>query len=240
LREIVWQSLLQLPPGAPAIRRLEESAARAVEHVAVFPWALARFPHRGVDHVGIRWINFNVGATGVFVFGNDLLPGLTTVGRAVDPALFAGAVGVSEDGCDHFVGIAGINHNRGDLLAIVQAGKVRPGLARIGGFVDAVSNREIRAMQALAAAHVNNVRVRRSDSDGANGLCRFVVEDWIPRATVIVGFPYSTVDLCHVEDVWLTRHPGGGACTPAAKRTDHAPVEIVVKSFGNLCWRREC
>src|SRR5208283_3089539 len=114
-------------PGAAAVGGLEQSTAGAVEFVAVFPRAFANFPHRGIDHIGIRRINLNVGATGVFVFGNNSLPGLTTVGRAIDAAFCAGSVGMAEHGGENSVGIARIDGQRGNLLSVGES-EMSPGL----------------------------------------------------------------------------------------------------------------
>ncbi len=54
------------------------------------------------------------------------------------------------------VRISWIDRYLGNLLAIAQA-KVRPGLAGVDGFVDAVADRKVGPLQAFAASHVNNV-----------------------------------------------------------------------------------
>ena len=131
------------------------------------------------------------------------------------------------------VGIAGIDGQRGNLLAIAQA-EMRPGLARVGGFVNAVANGEIGAMQAFAAADIDDIGIGRSDGDGANGLRGLIVEDRIPGAAVVVGLPHAAVDLAHIENVGLAGHAGGSARAPAAERTDHAPAHFLVSAFGNL------
>jgi hypothetical protein len=104
----------------------------------------------GIDHIR---------AAGVFVLGDDFLPGLTAIRRAIDSALFAGAVGMAEHGGEYAVGVARINGERRNLLVRRPGPKVRPCLAGVGGFVNAVAHREVGAVQSLAAADINNVGV---------------------------------------------------------------------------------
>ena len=49
---------------------------------------------------------------------------------------------------EQMIGIARIDRDLRDLLAVAQA-EMRPGLARIGRFVDAVADRKIGPMQVL-------------------------------------------------------------------------------------------
>ncbi len=58
-------------PGGAAIGGFENAAAGSVPRT-VFPGALPCFPERGVDDVGIAWIDLNVTGAGVFVFAEDL------------------------------------------------------------------------------------------------------------------------------------------------------------------------
>ena len=212
-----------MPCGA-AIGGFEESAASAVELVAVLPRALANFPHGGVDDIGIRRIDLDVGAAGVFVLRNNFLPVLAAIGRTVKAALFAGTVRVAEDGGENPVWIARIDGERGDLLAVAKA-EMGPGLARVGGFVDAVADGEIGAMQSFAAGDINDVGIGGSDRDGADGLRGFVIEDGIPGAAVIVRFPDAAVhlpDVKHSSAGWARRrrrgcgrHETGRSCANA-------------------------
>ena len=58
-------------PGGAAIGGFEDAAAGAVPRT-VFPGPLAGLPERGVDGVGIAWIDLDVAGAGVFVFAEDL------------------------------------------------------------------------------------------------------------------------------------------------------------------------
>ena len=93
---------------------------------------------------------------------------------------------MAEHGGEDSVGIAGIDGEGGNLLAVAQA-EVSPGLAGVSGFVDAVADGEVGAVQALAAGHVDDVGIGGSDGDGADRLRGLVIEDGVPGAAVVVG-----------------------------------------------------
>jgi hypothetical protein len=61
-----------------------------------------------------------------------------------------------------------IDEHGGFLLAVGRVG-VLPGLARVGGLVQAVAGEEVRPLEALAAANVEDVRVGRGDGESADG-----------------------------------------------------------------------
>jgi hypothetical protein len=77
---------------------------------------------------------------------------------------------------------------------------MRPGFSCIGGFVDTVADGKIGAGEAFAACNINDVRVGRSDGDGADRLRRLRIEDRRPGAAIVIGFPYATVDGADVKD----------------------------------------
>jgi hypothetical protein len=129
---------------------------------------------------------------------------------------------------EQVVGVARVHRQRRNLLAVAEA-QVRPGLARVGGFVDAVAHRQIGALQALAAGHVDDVRIGGRHRDGADGAGGLAIEDRRPGAAVVVGLPDAAVDLAHVEQVGLAGYAGRGARPPAAERADVAPVQILEK-----------
>ena len=65
---------------------------------------------------------------------------------------------MTEYGGKNAVGIARVDGERRNLLSVHEA-KVGPGLAGVGGLVDAVAHGEVGAMQALAAADINDVGI---------------------------------------------------------------------------------
>src|SRR5579863_3774717 len=149
-------------PGAATVRGFKKSSAGTVIFVVVLPRALANLPHGGIDRVGIGGINLDVGAARIFVLGNHFLPILSAVGGAIDAAFLAGAVRMTEDGGQNFVGIPRIHGERGNLLAVGEA-EMSPRFAGVGGLVNAVAHGKIRTMQSLTAGNVNDVGIRGSD-----------------------------------------------------------------------------
>ena len=221
----------QFVPGAAAVGGFVESAVGAVVGVAEFPGRLAAFPESCVDGVGVGGVDGDVGSAGVFVDIEDFVPGDAAIGGAEDAAFGISAVGVSEDGCEEAVLIAGVDGEGGDLLAVAEA-EVGPAFAGVDGFVDAVADREVGALEAFAAGDVDKVGIGGGDGDGADGLGGLVVEDGEPGAAVVVGFPDAAVDLAGVEDVGLGGDARCGAGAAAAEGTDVAPVEVVEEGGG--------
>ena len=153
----------ELLPGAAAIRGFEKPA-RGTTPFAVFPRPLARCPQNRVDIVGIGGIECQIYRAGVLILIKHLLPSLAAVGGAKHAALHIGTIRMAKHGHENAVRIARVHQNRRNLLSIPQS-KMPPGFARIGGFVHSVANREIRPLHTLAAANINDIRLRRSDSD---------------------------------------------------------------------------
>src|SRR5258706_1225738 len=233
LREILGESVGKRMPCASAIGGFEQSAASSVDFVIVLPGSFARFPHGGINYVGIRGVDLYVGGSGVLVFVNDLLPSLAAVSRTEQAALFIGAVGMAEHGCKNPVRIAWVDGECGNLQAITQA-EMSPGFTGGRRFVDSVAHRKIGAMEAFAAGDINDIGIRGSDGDGADRLGGFVVEDRVPGAAVIVRLPHAAVDLANVANIRLAGDAGGGTGATPAKGADHAPMEILICILGNL------
>src|SRR5207249_863727 len=106
---------------------------------------------------------------------------LSAIGGAKDSALGVGPVGMAKHGDEDTLGVTGIDDDSRNLLAIAQA-HVFPDLAAIGGFVDAVANRQVRPLQALAAAYVDDVGIRGSDCHGPDRAGGLIIEDRVPGA----------------------------------------------------------
>ena len=126
------------------------------------------------------------------------------------------------------IGVARIDEDGGNLLAVPQT-EVLPGLTAVRGLVDAVAGRKIGTLQPLAAADIEDIRVRGGDRDGSDGAGRLVVEDGVPGPAVIVRLPDTAVIDADVKDVRLSRQAGRPNCSAAAERPDHAPAEAVVE-----------
>ena len=195
-------------PGGAAVGGFEHAAAGTGPR-AVFPGTLARFPERGVDGIGMGGIDLDFAGAGVFVLAEDLFECPAAIGGAIEAALGIRSVRVAEHGDEELVGIARIDGDLRDLLAVAQA-EMRPRLAGVGGFVDAVAGGEIGTLQSFAAAGVDDVGIGGRDGERADGAGGLVVEDGVPGAAVIGGLPDAAVAHADVEDVGLPGDPLGG------------------------------
>src|SRR5205823_4836878 len=139
---------------------------------------------------------------GVLILICSLLPGSAAIERAEEAALGVRAVRMPEDGDKNAVGIARVNGDGTDLLAVAQA-EMLPGLAGVGGFVDAVAGGEVGAAQSFAAAHVNNFGIGGRDGQRADGLRGLIVENGRPGLAGVGGLPDAAVVHANVENIGL-------------------------------------
>ena len=151
--------------------------------------------------------------------------GLPAVDGPKDAALLIRAVRMAEHGDEKTIRILGIDHDFRNLLAVAKTGKVRPGLTGICRFVDAVADRQVRALQALTAADVNDIGIGGGHRNTADRAGRLFVEDWRPGVTVVRRFPNSAVHRCHIKDIWFGSHArhgseGGVGADSATRRTE--------------------
>ena len=119
----------------------------------------------------------------------DFLPGVAPIGGTKDPALLVVAVRMSERRDINDVGIGGVHANARDRLCIRQA-QVPPGLAAVGGLVDAVALGDAAAELGLAHANVNDVRVGfRYGHRAHRGAGHLPVGDREPGVAAVRGLP---------------------------------------------------
>jgi hypothetical protein len=215
---------LQLAPRRAAVGRLEQAAVRAAPG-GVLPGALAGFPEPGVDDHGIRGIEGDLRAARVLVDIKDSIEGLAAVERAVDAAFLVGAVGVAENGGEDAIGVAGVDDDLRDLLAVAKA-EVGPGEAGVGRLVEAVADGKVGPLQALTRGDIDDAGVRRRDRDGADRAGRLVVEDGPPGPAVIVRLPDAAVADAHIEDVGLGGDSGHGPGAAGPVGADRAPAHL--------------
>src|SRR6266478_5026101 len=83
---------------------------------------------------------------------------------------------MSLGGDENAVGIFRVDEDGGDLLRVAQVLQMCPRFPRVGGFVDAVTGRKIRALQSFAAADIDDVRIGRGNGQRADGASRLIVE----------------------------------------------------------------
>ena len=112
-------------------------------------------------HSGLPGCNSRSAAPAVSEMMEDQLPGLAAVGGAIDAALRVGGEGIAQGGDVDDVGIRGMDADGGDLADVAQADE-GPGLAGVGGLVDAAADGDVAADFGGAGAGVDHVRDRRA------------------------------------------------------------------------------
>src|SRR5262249_51448174 len=135
------------------------------------------------------------------------------------------AVRMTEHSDEEPVRVSRIDNDLGNLLTVAQT-QMRPRFACIRGLVDAVTHGEIGTLQALAAADVNDVWIRRSHGDRAYRTGRLLIEDRLHRPAVIRRLPDAAVVDANVEHARLGGHARDRFRTSAAKRADVAPAHL--------------
>ena len=150
---------------------------------------------------------------------------LAAIEGTEDAAFFVGAVGVAEGRDEEAVGVAGVESNVGNLLGVEQA-DVCPGFAAVGGFVNAVADREVGAHEAFAGADIDDVRVGGRHGNGSDGTGGLLVKQGLPGSAGIVRLPDSSVDGADEKGVRLGRHARHGTGATRAQRTDSAPLHV--------------
>ena len=175
-------------------------------------------------------IENDVDGAGAVVKIENFFPRLAAVARAEDSAFGVRAVSMAESGHKNDVRIRGMNNDRADMASVFQA-HVDPALARVRGFVNAVTKGNIAANAGFAGANVNDVGIGIRNRDGADGRDRLLIEQWIPSDTAVGGFPDASADGSEIIGVWLARHARHRQHAATTKRTDKPPLHAVV-SFG--------
>src|SRR5262249_1484328 len=130
---------------------------------------------RGEQRLGVGRVHLQVDDARVVVDGEHLGPVLAAVGRLVDAALLAGPVQPPERPDVDDVGVLRVNGEFADLESLLQP-HVLPGLAAVGGLVDAVAVGDGVARVVLAGADPDDVPVRRRHGHVAYGYGGLAVE----------------------------------------------------------------
>ena len=209
-------------PGRAAIGRFEDAVSCAAKSLP-FEEALLLLPERRIDHVRVRRIDADVVAAGVLVFVEDLLEGAAAVDGSENAPFGVRPVRVAERRDEEAIGIARVDVNHRDHLRVTQP-EIRPGPPRVGRLVDTVANGEIGPDDSGAGADVDDVPIGGRDGNGANRSGRLIVEDRLPRRTVVGGAPHAAVVEPDIEHVRLARHARERARAARAGRADVPPL----------------
>ena len=210
-------------PGLAAVGRLEEAAARtAARHLIL---DAIRLPHRRVHHARVLAIDRDVDRAGLGVAEQHLLPGLAAVDRLEHAALVVVLAVAAEVGDEDDVGVGRMDADLRDRVGVVEA-DVRPGLAGVGGFVDAVAAHDVAADAGFAHADVDDVGIRLGDGDRADrGAGDQAVGDRRPLRAAIGRLPQAAADRAEVGFLRPSLDAGDRDRSAAAIRADAAPLE---------------
>jgi hypothetical protein len=202
-----WRkSLAELRPGRSAVGRLEDSHPRVSESLTLDEALLLR-PERCVDDIRIARVEQHFVGAGVVVLEQHLREGPSAIGGAKNAALGVRAVRVTEDCNEEPVGVAGIHGDRRNHLAVAQS-EMLPGASGISGFVDPVADGKIRTDDARSGPDIDDVGVRRGDTDRANRAGRLVIEQRNPVGAVVRRSPEPAVVEPGIDRVRLAGDAG--------------------------------
>ena len=215
-----------LRPVIPTIDGFIQAAAGTAGWRIDIPRRAPRLPQRGIDHVGVVGLERKIDRPGIVILAKNFLPTLAAIARTEHTALRVRPIGVTERGDIDEVRIARMHEDLADLLRIGQS-RERPRLSGIGGFVYAVALRDIRTHVGLATADIDDPGIGRRNSERADRSNRLAIEDRLPGAAGIAGFPHAAVDRAEIEMIRLARHASDGKHAAAAERANVAPVQVL-------------
>src|SRR5947209_5709780 len=124
-----------------------------------------------------------------------------------------------------------VNDHLVDLRCLLQP-DVRPRLAGIGRFVQAVAG---RTANRVARAGIDNAGIGRRYLNGTDAIdVRELIKDRGPRHARVCRFPNAASGCPEIEHAWLPYSAGHSRNSSAVKRADVAPAktgkEVVARS----------
>jgi hypothetical protein len=173
-------------------------------------------------------VHRDVDAAGVLVDEQNFIPRLAAVGGFENAALRVRFEHVSHRGRKDDVRVARIDRERRRHVRVAQP-RIRPGLAGVGRFVDAVARVEVTADVGLAGTRIDDVRVRVGDRDRADRARdprEFAVGDVRPVLAVVGALPNTTLDPAEIEEIGVAGHARDGDHATTDVGADAAPSEL--------------
>src|SRR5439155_14738173 len=146
-------------------------------------------------------------------------------------------ISMAERSHQNHVGIARIDDNAPDLPRIAQA-DVLPSSAAVGGFVNAITESDVRAHVGFAGSGINHVRISRRNGQGADGGNTLLLEERLPGLTAIACLPNAAINRAEIVNIGLADDAGHRQRAPAAKWPNRAPAQIL-KQAGIKWLRRQ-
>jgi hypothetical protein len=128
--------------------------------------------------------------------------------------------------CKYPVLIYGINRKSTYLLAISQT-QMGPRYSCISRFVDSITNRKIRPLEAFTGANVNRIRIGRCHNYIAYRACWLVIKNGKPGSSKVGSFPDATIVHTDIKNVWLLHYSAGSHCAAPAVGADHPPLQAI-------------
>src|ERR1700733_148356 len=230
LDDIVGQTVPHnLCPVVAAILRAKQTAVGARPR-SVLPRTFLPLPHAGVHNIRMLGIDLHIRPAGVVVDEENLLEGLSAIGGAKDAALFIRSIWMSSDRDIHAVGILRIDCNLANGLSVAQP-QMRPALAAVSRFIDAIAGRQIGPRQPLTARNIHYIWIGLRHGNRSDRARRLRIPQALPGSSGVRCFPDTAIHRSEVKRSRLARNPRQGACSPSPHRTDLAPPH-----FGEKLW----
>ena len=210
-------------PGFACIGGLEQAAARpAARHRVLHAEG---FPHRCVHHVGIGAIDGKVDGRCLVVAEQHASPRLAAVGALVDAPLIVRSAHVAKGGNPDDVRVGGMHADFRDVLFFAEP-DVCPGLACVGGLVDAIARHDVAANARFAHPYVHDVGIGFRHGHGADRrTLDLTIGHGRPGFTAVRCFPEAATDGAKVCLPGPTLHTTRGNRPTAAIGADAAPAQ---------------
>ena len=123
------------------------------------------------------------------------------------------------------IGVFGVDAHAAYVTGAGEA-EVGPGLALVGGLVDAVAVGDVAAKGGFTHAHVDDVGVGLGDGYSADGAGLEVAVGYVlPEHASVVGLPDAAAAASEVERGQVTGVTGHGDNAASPERPDTAPFQ---------------
>ena len=218
----------------PSVGFVDSAARAAAGRYSRACEAPATAPHKACANFGIEG---DVDGAGLFIFVENLLPGLAAIGRAKDSALFVRPERMSERRDENDVGIVRIDDQRGRCGACHRVRCASRSCPPSTRFVHAIAKRNVAANAGLARAHVNDVRIGGRDRNRSDRGNRLLVEKRRPGEPAVRRLPHAAGHRAEIIDIRLTRDARHSQHAPAAERPHQPPLHplqrLVLERLGS-------
>ena len=151
-------------------------------------------------------------------------PGLTSVDGFEQSPLFIVGIVVTYRRDVHDARIVRIDEDACDVVIVTEA-HVLPSLTAVSRFEETGACIGTASHQHLAGSDPDNIGVGLGDGHRADGKCRFVFKDRLPRDTVIVRFPEIARADSDIDGRGVTGRTGN-ALDPSALKSRDPPAAI--------------